>query len=218
MFTIAAVIADCVPRVHRKRWAFERNERWFKDTLSHLGDFHFKQALRVSPSTFRYLLESLKSLKREDTNMRGAISLEKRVAVGLYGLCSTAEDRTIAHLFGVGRSTVNTIFREFCGAVIEHLESEWLRMVRPDEMESHMRKFFALSGFSHAVGALDSCHFPVSPPKLHAVDYHNYKGWYSIILLVLVDHRYRFRYITLGSPGRCHFDRKFHGSDCALDR
>ncbi|XP_064468466.1 uncharacterized protein LOC135379146 [Ornithodoros turicata] len=216
-FDLAAVIADCVRRVHRRRWAFERNERWFEDTLPHLGDLHFKQALRVSPSTFRYLLQSLRSLEREDTNMRGAISLEKRVAVGLYRLCSTAEDRTIAHLSAISRSTVNTIFREFCGAVIEHLKSEWLRMVRPEEMASHMRKFFALSGFPHAVGVLDGCHFPVSPPKLHAVDYHNYKGWYSIILLELVDHHYRFRYINLGSPGRCH-DAHVYGRSrlCAL--
>lgn len=27
---------------------------------------------------------------------------------------------------------------------------------------------------------------------------------YSIILLALVDHRYWFRYTTIGSPGRCH--------------
>ncbi|CAN7978825.1 unnamed protein product, partial [Ixodes persulcatus] len=54
------------------------------------------------------------------------------------------------------------------------------------------------------IGALDGCHFPISPPKVNASDYHNYKGWYSIILLALVDHRYRFRYVNVGTPGRCH--------------
>ncbi|CAN7949776.1 unnamed protein product, partial [Ixodes pacificus] len=137
--------------------------------------------------------------------MREPISLEKRVAVGLYRLCSSAEDRTIAHLFGIGRSTVNMLYKDFCDAVIQKLENVWLRMVRSDEMTQHMREFFAVFGFPHAVAALDGCHFPVSPPKEHATDYHNYKGGhYSIILLALVDHRYRFRYINLGSPGRCH--------------
>ncbi|KAH9371803.1 hypothetical protein HPB48_001402 [Haemaphysalis longicornis] len=37
-----------------------------------------------------------------------------------------------------------------------------------------------------------------------ATDYHNYKGWYSIILLALVDHKYRFRFVNVGAPGRCH--------------
>ncbi|XP_064475764.1 uncharacterized protein LOC135389661 [Ornithodoros turicata] len=119
-------------------------------------------------------------LRREDTVMRQAISVEKRVAVSLYKLCSSAEDRSIAHLFGIGRSTVNTLYKEFCEAVITTLEPEW------------------------AVGALDGCRFPISPPKESATGYYNYKGWYSIVLLALVDHRYRFLYINVGSPGRCH--------------
>ncbi|KAG0436734.1 hypothetical protein HPB47_017782 [Ixodes persulcatus] len=61
----------------------------------------------------------------------------------------------------------------------------------------------AVLGFPNAIGALDGCHLPVSPPKDSAVDYRNYKGWYSVILLVLVDHRYLFRYISVGSPGKC---------------
>ncbi|XP_049273736.1 uncharacterized protein LOC125759317 [Rhipicephalus sanguineus] len=136
--------------------------------------------------------------------MRTPISVEKRVAIGLYRLCSSAEDRTIAHLFGVGRSTVNVVWRQFSTAVIQQLESQWICMVRRADMADHVREFFAVTGFPQAVGALDGCHFPVSPPKKHATDYYNYKGWYSMILLALVDHRYRFRYIRVVSPGRCH--------------
>ncbi|XP_064487325.1 uncharacterized protein LOC135399499 [Ornithodoros turicata] len=204
MFTMASVMFHGVPRFRRQQWAFERNERWFEETLPYLGHKHFKQAFRVSPATFRYLLESLQSIERQDTNMRNAISLEKRVAVGLYRLCSSAEDRTIAHLFAIGRSTVNAIFKDFCDAVILHLEQQWICMVRRNEMESHMREFHAVTGFPQAIRALGGCHLPVSPPKLHATDYYNYKGWYSIILLALVDHQYKFKYINVGSPGRCH--------------
>ncbi|KAL3195898.1 hypothetical protein MRX96_045479 [Rhipicephalus microplus] len=110
-------------------------------------------------------------MQRVDTTMREAISVEKRVAVSLYRLCSAAEDRTIAELFAIGRSTVNLIYKEF------------------------------FTGFPQGVGALDGCHFTVSPPKKYASDYYNYKGWYSMILLALVDHRYRFRYTNVGSPG-----------------
>ncbi|KAH7971690.1 hypothetical protein HPB52_002208 [Rhipicephalus sanguineus] len=88
--------------IHRERWSFQRNERWFEDTLPHLGEQHFRQAFRVSPTTFRYLVESCRpSLERQTTNMREAISVEKRVAVGMYRLCSSAKD-TIADLFGIG--------------------------------------------------------------------------------------------------------------------
>ncbi|KAL1445306.1 hypothetical protein MTO96_045091 [Rhipicephalus appendiculatus] len=133
--------------------------------------------------------------------MRKPLSVEKRVAVGLYSLCSNAEDRTTAHLFGIGRSTVNIVYRDFCRAVVSKLEDAWVHMPRKEEMADHMRECYAVTGFPQAIGALDGCHFAVSPPKKDAVDYYNYKGWYNIILLALVDHLYRFRYLHVGSPG-----------------
>ncbi|XP_064469657.1 uncharacterized protein LOC135384383 [Ornithodoros turicata] len=191
--------------VTRKMWTLVRNERWFEDTVPGLGDQIFKQSYRVSPSTFRFIVERLRpALERTVTNMREPIPVDKVVAIALYKLCSSAEDRTVAHVFAVGRSTVNGIYREFCDAVIAVLERDWLQMMTADEMENHIREFQAVCDFPQGVGALDGCHFPVSPPKDDATDYHNYKGWYSIILMALVDHKYRFRYISVGAPGRCH--------------
>lgn len=177
-FVLAAAVCETSHAIFRERWSYQRNENWFEDTLPNLGEANFKQAFRVSQTTFRYIVESCRPvLERQDTTMRKAISTEKRVAIGLYKLCSTAEDRTVAHLFGQGRSTVNTIFRQFVRAVIEMLEAEWIRMVSRKDMAAHLREFFAVTGFPHALGAMDGCHFPISPPKEHASDYHNYKGW-----------------------------------------
>ncbi|KAH7946703.1 hypothetical protein HPB52_003760 [Rhipicephalus sanguineus] len=109
--------------------------------------------------------------------MRKPLSVGKRVAVGLYRLCSSAEDRTIAHLFGIGRSTVNTVYRELCRAVVSKVEGAWMQMPRKEEMTDHMRECYAITGFPQAIGALYGCHFAVSPPKRYAVDYYNYEGW-----------------------------------------
>lgn len=164
--------------INRERWAYVRNERWFEDTLPLLGDGHFKQCFRVSPATFRFIADSLRpSLERVTTNMRECIAVEKVVAIGLFKLCSVAEDRVVASVFGVGRSTVNGIYKEFCEAIVSVLESDWIKMLSPSEMAEHIREFMAVSDFPQAVGALDGCHFPVSPPQEHATDYYNYKGW-----------------------------------------
>ncbi|KAL1443234.1 hypothetical protein MTO96_046058 [Rhipicephalus appendiculatus] len=77
-------------------------------------------------------------------------------------------------------------------------------MPTADGMAAHIMECSAVCDFPQVVGALDGCHFPVSPPKEFASDYYNYKGWYSIVLPALVDHRYRFLYANVGSPGRCH--------------
>ncbi|KAH7937507.1 hypothetical protein HPB49_012751 [Dermacentor silvarum] len=121
-FTIAAIVVASSP-INREGWAFHCNERWFEETLPHLGEANFRQSFRMAPATFRYLVDSLRGeLERQDTNIRLAVPVDKRVAIGLYRLRSTAEDATIAHLFGVGRSTVTVAYREFFAAVIKVLE------------------------------------------------------------------------------------------------
>lgn len=83
--------------------------------------------------------------------MREAVSVQKRVAAALYKLCSSAEDRTVANLFDLGRWTVNRIYREFCDIVVEALEDKWVKMLAADEMTDHIREFYAVTGFSQAV-------------------------------------------------------------------
>ncbi|KAH7976923.1 hypothetical protein HPB52_021500 [Rhipicephalus sanguineus] len=177
-FVSAFVFAVVLSVTYVDNGRFHRNQHWFDETLPNLWEAYFKRWFRVSAATFRYIVESCRSdLQRVDTTMREAISVEKGVAVSLYRLCSTAEDRTIAELFAIGRSTVNLLYKEFCKAILKNLEDDWVKMPSPADMEEHMREFFAVTGFPQGVGALDGCHFPVSPPKKYASDYYNYKGW-----------------------------------------
>ncbi|KAH9359500.1 hypothetical protein HPB48_012199 [Haemaphysalis longicornis] len=115
-----------------------------------------------------------------------------------------SEDRSVAIIFAVGRSTVNSIYREFAKLCRKSWETEWIGLPTAQGMTDHMREFAAVCDFPNAVGAMDGCHFPVSPPKEHASDYITYKGWHSMILLAFLDHRYRFRFVNVGSPCRCH--------------
>ncbi|XP_036337422.1 putative nuclease HARBI1 isoform X2 [Rhagoletis pomonella] len=69
----------------------------------------------------------------------------------------------------------------------------------------------------------DGCHIEIHPKKEEAIDYPNYKGWYSVVLLALIDAKYRFSYIHCGSPGRCNDSSIFEKSslkrelqECAL--
>ncbi|XP_042149020.1 protein ALP1-like [Ixodes scapularis] len=214
-FVLATTAVDCLT-VHRQVQSFARHERWFEDTLPNMPEYFFKQAFRVRPATFRYLVDVCRPyMERQVTCMRETIAMEKRVGVALFKLCSTAEDRTVATLFGIGRSTVNELYREFCETIVAVLEPEWVKLMTPKELPEHIREFQAALEFPQGVGALDGCHFPVSPPQENASDYHNYKGWYSIILLALVDHRYRFRYVNVGAPGRCHDAHVFRRSELA---
>lgn len=90
---------------------------------------------------------------------------------------TAADAATIAHLLGVGRSTVNVSYHAFFAAVIKVREPCWLRMVCRKEMPEHIRKFYVVSSFLQAIGALDGCRIAISPPAEHASNYYNYKRW-----------------------------------------
>ncbi|XP_049268088.1 uncharacterized protein LOC125757050 [Rhipicephalus sanguineus] len=196
----------------RSVWAYPREVSWYETTLPHVPDNVFKENFRVNRATFDYIVSVCESMRRLDTNMRKAIPLKKRVAIALYRLTTSAEDGSVGNIFGVGRSTVNLVFREFCATVVRRLESRYVKFPREREVAEHVRRFAAVTGFPQGMGALDGCHIEVCPPKENAADYINYKGWYSVILLAVVDHTYKFQYTNVGTPGKNHDSNVFQRS------
>ncbi|KAG0445388.1 hypothetical protein HPB47_015920 [Ixodes persulcatus] len=121
-FVLATTAVDCLT-VHRQVQSFVKQERWFEDTLPNMPGYFFKQAFCVRPATFRFLVDVRRPyMKRQVTCMRETIAMKKRVGVALFKLCFTAEDGTVATLFGIGRSNVNELYREFCEPIVAVLE------------------------------------------------------------------------------------------------
>lgn len=57
--------------------------------------------------------------------------------------------------------------------------------------------------FPNCVGAVDGKHLRLKLPANSGINYHNYKGYASIVLLGVVDTDYKFLFVDVGSPGRC---------------
>ena len=57
-------------------------------------------------------------------------------------------------------------------------------------LQNVVRGFETKWGMIQCAGSVDGYHIPILPPVLNHTGYYNGKGWYSIVLQAVVDHKY----------------------------
>ncbi|XP_036340732.1 protein ALP1-like isoform X2 [Rhagoletis pomonella] len=182
--------AQYLSKQSRLYWRKERSQTFWEVDCQVNGGVFFKSNFKMKISTFLELCGYLRVLEKEDTPLRKAITLHKRVAIALYALGSSAEYRTIGNTFGVGKSAVCGIVKEFCIQTWKVLSPTFMPTFPLTRQKiAELVQGFEIIGFPQCMGAIDGCHIEIHPPRQDATDYHNYKGWYSTILLALVDAR-----------------------------
>ena len=144
--------------------------------------------------------------------VRDPVGVEKHVAVTIYKLATNLEYRSLSNLFGIGVSTVCSIVVETCRVIADKLLSKYIYIPNGDCLEEVVTGFERLWGFPQAAGAIDGSHIPIKKPLESASDYYNRKGFYSVIMQALVDHKGRFMDVCVGWPGKVHDARVFANS------
>ena len=71
----------------------------------------------------------------------------------------------------------------------------------PEDRKSIEEKFRNRLNVPHAVGALDGKHITIEKPWKSGSEYFNYKGYFSLVLLALVDAEYKFLWVNVGASG-----------------
>ena len=71
-----------------------------------------------------------------------------------------------------------------------------------EEWESEVDKTFYCWQFSNAVEAMDEKHISLFHPKGSGSEYYNYKGFFSLLILPLVDYDYKFMFTDVGCQRR----------------
>ena len=78
----------------------------------------------------------------------------ERVAVTIWKIATNAEYRTLAALFGLGRSTVGKIVIETCDAIATQLLSKYHSISTSDKFKETVDGFDTCLGFPHAAELL----------------------------------------------------------------
>ena len=75
----------------------------------------WKNGFRMLPSTSDFIVNLVEAdMRKEDTYFRKTISIQKRVPCALWQLSTGNSYRVVSKVFGVGRSIVSQIVKEFC--------------------------------------------------------------------------------------------------------
>jgi len=185
---------------------FYRSDVWWNNVvLRTFTQQDWIDNFRMSKETFMYICNKLSpDLARTDTLMRTCLSVERRVAVTIWCLATPTEYRTIAHLFGIARSTVCEIVHETCRCIVDVLLKEYIKFSSSNRLSTVVEEFKTKWGVPQCFGAIDGCHIPISAPNLMHTDYYNRKGWYSMLIQGVVDANYRFLDVCIGWPGSVH--------------
>ena len=195
-------------------WCKERSKHFWNWTVKYVFKTNdWCENFRMRKETFEFLCNRLRNyITKQCTNMSQPISVEERVAVTLWYLSAGSGFRTVAWLFGISKSSVCTIVRETCDAIVQVLQKQMIKLPKGDMLDRVIEGFEFKWGFPNCVGAVDGTHIPVTPPSNCRTDYYNRKGSYSIILQGLVDFKYLFTDIYVGWPGKVHDARVFRNS------
>ena len=204
------------PRSGRR---LRRNGGWWDLVWTTYSDERFKKTFHVSKGTFQFILERLYASLKKETVTEEPISPECRLAVCLYRLGRGDYIYTISELAGIGESTVCGIIIEVFQLIVENFWQEYVAKFWPDTEEKVQELMEMMDSewhFTSAYGAIDGSHIPIhcSPGGAEAAkEYHTFKNFYSVVLMAIVDAKYRSIWGSCGYPGNSHDSLIFKSTD-----
>ena len=120
---------------------------------------------------------------------------------------------------GIGEWTGGYIVNEVTTAIVECLWEDTVKKHMPkseDEFRSKILDMEEAWQFPCCWSAVDGCHIPIKCPPgglESCKEYHNFKNFFSVVLMGMVDSKYRFVWASCGYPGNSHDSVIFQSTD-----
>ena len=116
---VSQVLRNQKTRRPCRYWMINYEQMWFQKMIARKDEPIFqelwKNEFRMLPSTSDFIVNLVEAdMRKEDTYFRKTISIQKPVPCALWRLSTGNSCRVVSKVFGVGRSTVSQIVKEFC--------------------------------------------------------------------------------------------------------
>ena len=184
-------------------WILQREDRACYRTLLDELITTDRTFTRMEPA-FCYLIEEriIPHLRKSITNIRKPLEVGWKLAVTLRHLSTGESYTSLQFHWRVRRTTIRKFVPLVCKAILKEFQHEYLMCpTDPEDWKKIEERFRNRWNVRHAVGALDGKHNAIRKPKKPGSEYFNYKGYFSLLLLPLVDADYKFLWVNVGASG-----------------
>ncbi|XP_028395726.1 protein ANTAGONIST OF LIKE HETEROCHROMATIN PROTEIN 1-like [Dendronephthya gigantea] len=163
----------------------------------------FKNFMRMVPEMFDELLARVSPrITKKHTWYRRPLEPGLKLSLTLRHLASGSTYSAMKYGWRVPHNTQSLIVKEVCQAIIDEYMSEVMTCpTTPEGWRAISDKFLKRWNFPHTCGAIDGKHIACKCPPKSGSQYFNYKGFYSVVLMGLVDADYKFIWADLGGKG-----------------
>jgi hypothetical protein len=179
----------------------ETNKKFWEEIVPEYSDDKFQKKFRLHMSSFNYLCNKLTDVF--DLSRITSVPIRKKVALSLFILKTNKSLYKASKKFEVSKKTALKILEEFCVGINTLLYPGMVHMPRTSQaLQNDINEFKNKTGFINCYGAIDCLHIPIKKDGNNNPDSLNAKGYYSLVLISIVNSKSIFRHIHFGSQGK----------------
>ena len=159
------------------------------DPLESYTDCELRSRYRFGRA-INYIVELVAAEITPNSNRNHSVSAEMQVLVTLRFLASGSFLQVIGDTFlGFDKSTVSRVVRRVTQALAAKL-GDFIRFPSTRAERDEIKQgLFRVGGFPCAIGCIDGTHVRITAPHENEPDYVNRKGYHSINVQAICDHR-----------------------------
>lgn len=127
-------------------------------------------------------------------------------------MANTETFRQISDRFNVSLSSAHRCLVRVVNFIVS-LREQYIKWPNDYQKIESSEAFFQKQGFRGMIGAIDGSHIKITRPEEHEEVYVNRKGFHSILLQVVANHKRMFIDVYCGEPGSMHDARLLRKSN-----